>query len=61
MFVTTSSTTRPEYEAIVMTFVNPHIASPAYLEEALPDLCEALTQTVPVVSKLCLISTLFQL
>ena len=49
MFITTSSL-RPEYEAIVMTFVNPHIASPSYLEDALPELCETLTQTVPVVS-----------
>ncbi|CBY15525.1 unnamed protein product [Oikopleura dioica] len=47
MFITTSKF-RPEYEAIVMTFVNPHIASPSYLEDALPELCESLTQTVPV-------------
>ena len=49
MFISISNF-QPEYEAIVMTFVNPHIASPSYLEDALPELCEALTQTVPVVS-----------
>ena len=50
MFITTGSSD-PEYEAIVMTFVNPHIASPSYLEDALQELCETLTQTVPLVSR----------
>ncbi|CAG5108585.1 Oidioi.mRNA.OKI2018_I69.chr1.g3865.t1.cds [Oikopleura dioica] len=36
------------YESVVMTFVNPHIASPAYLENALPELCETLTDNIPV-------------